>query len=221
MYKNLPFAANDEFLIEKSPQYSRQYFKQYVPNCLLNGSHATTRTAKDIKRTNPNAKLFMFITDPVERLYSHVKMCVRTPTHSCKSIERQLSGKGLIVHEETLETVTITRTVVARILHSWNSTSEGLYDYMISCRHQTQLPMTMVFIEQGNYASIVEDFNQVFDQKVYLVDGEMILKDPNQEFDLLLDFFGLEKGILHFEFNQNRGFYCLERPINYCLGGRV
>ena len=84
-----------------------------------------------------------------------------------------------------------------------------------------QLPMTMVFIEQGNYASIVEDFNQVFDQKVYLVDGEMILKDPNQEFDLLLDFFGLEKGILRFEFNQNRGFYCLERPINYCLGGRV
>ena len=108
MYKNLPFAANDEFLIEKSPQYSRQYFKQYVPNCLLNGSHATTRTAKDIKKTNPNAKLFMFITDPVERLYSHVKMCVRTPTHSCKSIERQLSGKGLIVHGETLETVTIT-----------------------------------------------------------------------------------------------------------------
>ena len=110
-------------------------------------------------------------------------------------------------------------TVITRILKSWYGTSEGLYNYMMSCQHQVQLAMTMVMIEQGNYASIIEDFNQVFDQNVYLVDGELILNNPNEEFDLLLDFFGLEKGVLNFQFNQDRGFHCLERPLNYCLGG--
>ena len=70
----------------------------------------------------------------------------------------------------------------------------------------------------GNYASIINDFNSVTGKKVYVVDGEEVITNPNQEFRLLLDFFGLDNSILHFEMNEETGFHCLNRPINFCLG---
>ena len=51
-----------------------------------------------------------------------------------------------------------------------------------------------------------------------MVDGEQILSNPNNEFGLLLDFFEVDKSLIEFEFNDDRGFYCMSRPINYCLG---
>ena len=45
----------------------------------------TTIVAKSIKATNPDVKLFMFLTDPIDRLRSHIKMCVRSKSQDCLS----------------------------------------------------------------------------------------------------------------------------------------
>ena len=67
---------------------------------------------------------------------------------------------------------------------------------------------------------IAADYNSVLGEKfVFIVDGEQILKNPNQEYKLLLDFFGLNFSWIKFKFNHYKGFYCLEIPIKFCLGG--
>ena len=71
----------------------------------------------------------------------------------------------------------------------------------------------------GNYASIISDFNTVTGKTVYVVDGESVITNPNEEFRLLLDFFKLDNSILKFEMNEETGFHCLQSPINYCLNG--
>ena len=116
---------------------------------------------------------------------------------------------------------------------------------MKSCQHQAMYTMFMVLIELGNYASIIEDFNQVFDKHVYLVDGDLIVHNPNEEFSSkgsnnfqvtniftkwikiflfnqfkkilkrLLEFFELDSSLIEFEFNPDRGFYCLSKPVRY------
>ena len=44
------------------------------------------------------------------------------------------------------------------------------------------------------------------------------MANPNDEYGLLLDYFGLEKSELEWTFNEEKGFHCLSYPVNYCLG---
>ena len=63
----IPQATDDEFLIEKTPTYSQQFEA---------GKKFRVRTkiiASQMKKLMPNVKLFMFVTDPVDRIYSHIK----------------------------------------------------------------------------------------------------------------------------------------------------
>ena len=62
----IPKATEDEFLIEKTPMYSQQIVSE-------NDRGSSKRIAKDMKKLMPNVKLFMFVTDPVDRIYSHIK----------------------------------------------------------------------------------------------------------------------------------------------------
>ena len=75
----IPLAAQDEFLIEKTPMYARQAHchTKEKESCIL------TR-ARQMKLINPDVKLFMFITDPIERIVSHVKMIRRSAMHQNK-----------------------------------------------------------------------------------------------------------------------------------------
>ena len=55
-----------------SQQIDQMYFKQE------NKSHFTTlRRAAQMKKILPKVKLFMFVTDPIQRIYSHFNMCIR------------------------------------------------------------------------------------------------------------------------------------------------
>ena len=75
------------------------------------------------------------------------------------------------------------------------------------------------YIQLGNYHSIANDYNHYFGPKyVYMVDGQAAMANPNDEFGRLIDFFGLTSKSIHFEFNESKGFHCLNKPVNYCLG---
>lgn len=68
----IPLAAPDEFLIEKSPMYAQQR------HCRSGEMESCTLTrARQLKLMKPDVKLFMFITDPIERIVSHLKMVRR------------------------------------------------------------------------------------------------------------------------------------------------
>ena len=63
----IPEVTDDEFLIEKSPAYSEQYKGTTIA---LNVAEIV---AKEMKNLMPNVKLFMFVSDPVDRMFSHIK----------------------------------------------------------------------------------------------------------------------------------------------------
>ena len=84
---------------------------------------------------------------------------------------------------------------------------------------QNQLSSKYVkHLKLGLYSSVISAYNSVFGPNhVYLVDGKMLRSDPNGEFGLLLRHFGLDASYMDFRFNQDKGFHCLARPVNYCL----
>ena len=63
------------------------------------------------------------------------------------------------------------------------------------------------------------DYNKIFGSDyVQIFDGQEIMANPKDEYGLLLDYFGLDRSELEWAFNQEKGFYCLSYPVNYCLG---
>lgn len=62
----IPNASESEFLIEKTPMYARAFQISQIRDRI-----------RAINKVMPNVKIFMFLCDPVERLYSHLKHCIR------------------------------------------------------------------------------------------------------------------------------------------------
>ena len=53
--------------------------------------------------------------------------------------------------------------------------------------------------------SIAKDYNHYFGPKyVYMVDGQAAMTNPNNEFGRLINFFGFESDIIHFELNKEK-----------------
>lgn len=74
-------------------------------------------------------------------------------------------------------------------------------------------------IELGNYHAILNTYNSIFgEERVHLVDGQLIKTDPKTEFNLLLHFFDLSTNYLDFRHDREKGFHCLAKPVHYCLG---
>ena len=105
-------------------------------------------------------------------------------------------------------------------------------------------PELSKFISLGNYVSIgkvlkpcrqhkiatnigsqnlkdfqANDYNKIFGSDyVQIFDGQEIMANPKDEYGLVLDYFGLDRSELDWAFNEEKGFYCLSYPVNYCLG---
>ena len=52
--------------------YAEQFQKNISPT---EQESSTKLIAEQIKQYMPNVKLFMFVTDPVDRMFSHIKDC--------------------------------------------------------------------------------------------------------------------------------------------------
>ena len=60
---------------KKSPIYAEQFRKNSPPTEQQN---YTQLIAEQMKNLMPNVKLFMFVSDPVDRMFSHIKDCLKT-----------------------------------------------------------------------------------------------------------------------------------------------
>ena len=55
------------------------------------------------------------------------------------------------------------------------------------------------------WKSIAKDYNHYLGPKyVYMVDGQAAMNNPNGEFGRLINFFGFESDIIHFELNKEK-----------------
>ena len=77
----------------------------------------------------------------------------------------------------------------------------------------------LILIRDSFEDFLANDYNNIFGPEyVEIFDGQEIMSDPQNEYGLLLDFFGLERFELEWTFNKEKGFHCLSYPVNYCLG---
>ena len=73
-------------------------------------------------------------------------------------------------------------------------------------------------LQIGNYYDTIMDYEKIFGpNSVYIVDGHYEITNPNEEFKSLIEYFGLDPTLIEFKFNKQKGFYCLDRPVQFCL----
>ena len=60
---------------KKSPIYAAQ-FRKNSPS--TEQQNYTQLIAEQMNNLMPNVKLFMFVSDPVDRMFSHIKDCLKT-----------------------------------------------------------------------------------------------------------------------------------------------
>ena len=179
----LPEAAVDEILIEKTPDYS------------LGGAATLKYRAEQIQKHIPNVKLIVYLCDPAQRAFSHIKMqSRRTPDRFDKIWE----------HHDEMSAI--------RVLGEYLNQDESINT------KPKKLPAMDVIITYGEYYEQLKPYMETFNiSNFHFVDGGGIVENPAREFMEFEDFFGVEHE-LEFKFNSTKGYPCLTRPVPMCLG---
>lgn len=215
----LPKTTEYEFLIEKSPLYAERFsrsskldnkdLRRQELADLKSGNYETVKRARQMKRTNPNVKLFMFITDPVGRAYSQITQILRPDMKRLRARFKE--------YETAPEVIKVATDYVLKI----GGNTESLADAFQTELEEDYIQLgwyLRILLQIGNYYSTITDYEQVFGAgSVYLVDGHNEITDPNDEFTRLLQFFKVDPTLIDFQFNAEKGFYCLESPLRFCL----
>jgi hypothetical protein len=217
----LPLTYSTEFLIEKSPSYAERFKRQAMGKHksladLRSGTFETVKRAREMKKSNPSVKLFIHVTDPVGRLYSQITQIFRP----------QLARitKRLKEHKTVRSAI---EKSISYIKNSIDNSTENIVSAYIkelergggggALNDQIGWYLRMI-IQIGNYYDTIRDYEQVFGaHTVHVVDGHNEIHDPNDEFKRLLQFFNLDDSLIKFKFNEQKGFYCLDIPVKFCL----
>ena len=180
----IPTASVNSILIEKSPSYST-----------ASNIGDLSIIAKNIKTANPNAKIILMISDPIQRLFSQLRMCHEEEFSYCTSITENLE-------------------IFNRFFAS--KTSQDIYKHSTDFDAKRKL---VGFVSSGNYHQIIIEYMQHFAaDELYIVDGQQLKNEPNNEFQLLLEFMGINDKQLSWEYHPQFKKYCLFQPFKVCLG---
>ena len=180
----IPLASDDSILIEKSPSYST-----------ATNIGDLSIIAKNIKSANPSAKIILMIDDPIQRLFSQLRMCYEEEFSYCESIDENL-----------------------KIFNSFFSSKSSGKIYEDSSDFDTKSKL-IGFVTSGNYYQIIVEYLEHFKaNEIFIVDGHKLKNDPNKEFRLLLDFMGIYDNQLNWEYHPSLKKYCLYQPFKVCLG---
>ena len=179
----IPEAADDEILIEKTPDYS------------LGGYQTLRHRAELIKKNVPKAKLIVYLCDPALRAFSHIKMQSRRDPKRFDKIW---------VHNDELSSI--------KLLGEFLNPDKPIGS------HPVKTPAMDTIIAYGEFFKQLKPYMEGFNlTDMAFVDGGGIVENPGKEFENLESFFGVENE-LKFEFNEEKGYPCLKRPIEMCLG---
>ena len=176
---------------------------------LKNGNFETVKRAREMKKTNPSVKLFIHVTDPVGRMYSQITQIFRPEMARIRFRLRehktvQSAVEKAISYIESINSTT--ENIVPAYIRELERGKENIGWYL------------RMIIQIGNYYDTIVDYENVFGkQAVYVVDGHNEIADPNDEFKRLLKFFNLDYSMIEFKFNEQKGFYCLDKPVKFCL----
>merc|ERR1712210_445875 len=148
--------------------------------------------AKAMKAINPNVKLIGIACDPVKRAYSQLNMKERR-TETLKESGQPCRNKGCL--QGTIE----------EAFERFTQKQQTTFD--------NGLPMGF-----ADYANQVKPFVEIFGaENFHLVDGENLVRNPDHEWGMLLDFLEVDKEHFKFYKDVEKGFPCLDKPIKHCL----
>ena len=180
----IPAANENSILIEKSPSYSTA---RNIGDLSI--------IAKNIRTANSNAKIILMITDPIERLFSHLRMCHEEEFSYCNSIDVSLA--------------TFNKFFASKM-------SEEIYHDASDFHDQKKF---IEFVTSGNYHQIITEYTEHFTaSEIFIIDDKKLKTDPNAEFQLLLEFMKIDDKQLSWEYHPQLKKYCLYQPFKVCLG---
>ena len=106
----------------------------------------------------------------------------------------------------------ITNTIRSEIIALKNPSQQRAQHEAVKSR------ILLQYIQLGTFITVIKEIIRIFgNDRLFLVDGDQVIKNPENEFGLLMNFFGI-KSNLGFKYSDEKGFYCLDRPIPFCLG---
>ena len=76
--------------------------------------------------------------------------------------------------------------------------------------------ITQEYVNYGNYFDILSEVLP-HTENIHFVDGTLLKVNPQKEFTILLDFLNIDKSVLEWRFNDDKQFFCLYRPVKFCL----
>ena len=210
----LPLTHSSEFLVEKSPVYAERFKRRTVGKQSLvdlkSGNFETVKRAVEMAKISPTVKLFIHVTDPVGRLYSQITQIFRP--------EMARIRFRLKEHKTVSSAI---EKAINYIELNLNSTTENIVpayiDELENGEEQIGWYLRLI-IQIGNYYDTIRDYETAFGKHaVHVVDGHNEIAQPNDEFKRLLKFFNLDQSMIEFKFNDQKGFYCLDKPVKFCL----
>lgn len=161
----------------------------------------------------PKLKIFFFICDPIKRIISHLRHCEKEKYSLCKNFTQDQIFEMLKITFEFLdhalqiyESEKIRKNLFEHVKKSFQSLKED--DFFILMRYLTMSAYDFI---------ISKAFEIIGEDNVHLVDGVNVVENPKDEFSKLLRFLGADDSI-DFRFQNEKGFYCLSKPLDYCLG---
>jgi len=162
-------AAENEILIETSPQYALTSKKLAGTKSKEENIKMRRREAEAMKAVNPKIKVIVIFCDPIKRAFSLFSMNVRNN-------------------------------------HAQMTTEVGNFDSAVK-RGASEART------YGEFVDVIAPFEDVLGKEnVLILDGELAIRNPNEEFGRILDFIGVEKRGFEFEIDEQKGFPCLVKP---------
>jgi len=151
------------------------------------------KRARAMKIINPNMKLIAMVCDPVRRAFSQLKMKDR------RSKFKTNDGQSIIKCKACLK----------------GSFEDAMRQFTATLAMTRRRGAESGYAAYGTYLeSYLREFKR---EEILIVDGENMVRSPNDEWARILSFIEVTQKTFHFEVVEDKGFPCLDTPVPYCL----
>lgn len=184
--EQMPESELGQVTIEKSPAY-----------------FVTSSVPERIRSMNCSIKLILILRDPVTRLISDFSQLV---SNRIESLDKQ--NELNVELPSTEPTGNSTSTTSLEI--AWKQAEIEFRRYTL--RPDGSIDDQRRAVKIGEYSRYLEKWQTTFSMnQIHLVDGENMIKNPQEELRRVEDFLGIRHAILpeYFIFNPKKGFYCI------------
>ncbi|XP_077981878.1 heparan sulfate glucosamine 3-O-sulfotransferase 1-like [Glandiceps talaboti] len=191
----MPFTTSDQVTIEKSPRY---FVEPDIPR-------------KIYEDVSPDTKIIIVLCDPIHRAISDY---VQVKDRHSENIKRYLEWQK---NNTTAEFPSWSYDARRLLQHGYSS-HDSFESTVLDRNGNINTDHGVIYV--GVYSRHLANWLNYFPRnKILVLDGAEIKNEPAHALQTAEKFLDLQSFFTDdkFYFNETKGFYCLSKPISYCL----